>query len=100
MGVLQLSYELCLGLEPAHEIWPVDKLGPDHLDRYLPAHRGLVGPVDDSEVALPHPLPQLIPAHCPDRAGTDERRRQSVGDQWSDLPRQIQRSVLIQDALL
>ena len=64
VGVLQLSYELCLGLEPAHEIWPVDKLGPDHLDRYLPAHRGLVGPVDDPEVAFSHLFSQLIAPHC------------------------------------
>ena len=78
MGVLEPRDQPSLGLEAADELGLVDELGTDHLDRHLPAHRRLVGAVDDAEVALADLLPQLVTPHRPAESARRHRRRQPV----------------------
>ncbi len=60
--VLELRDELCLGLEATDEGGLVDELGADDLDRHLAADRGLIGAVDDAEVAGADLLAKLVAA--------------------------------------
>ena len=66
VGVLQQGDQMGFRFETAHELGAVDELGADHLHRHLPTHRRLIGPIDDPEIARPHPLPQLITPHRAD----------------------------------
>src|SRR5262249_34860249 len=72
--MLELSYQLRLRLEPAHERRLVDEFGPDDLDRHLASDRVLVGAIDDAEFATANLLAELVPPHgAPECAGRNRR---------------------------
>ena len=102
VGVLQLGHDLRLALEPAHESRLVGVLGADHFDRHLAAHRRLVRPIDQPEVALAERLAQLVAAHRSslhrprNRWRRPVQRGQVVGGAGDD---QVQQGILVQDAL-
>ena len=74
--MLELRDLLRLRLEPADERWLVDELRTDGLDCHLTPNRGLVGAVDDAEVAPADLLTELVPAHrATGRTGQDGRRQ-------------------------
>ena len=60
VGVLQASHELRLSVEAPDELGIVGEFRSRHLDRYLTAHSGLFGAVDDSKTAFPDVLDQLV----------------------------------------
>ena len=81
--MLEPGDELRLGLEPADELGVVGELGPDHLDRHLPADRRLVGAVDDAEATAACPFAQL---EATDGSGKARQcRRNPVGTQRGKL---------------
>jgi hypothetical protein len=61
--MLELRYQLGLGLEAADERRVVDQLGTDDLDRDLPPDRRLVRAIDDAEVTAADLLAQLVAAN-------------------------------------
>ena len=86
--MLELGDLLRLRLESANERWLVDELRPDGLDRHLTPDRGLVGAVDDAEVAAADLLAELVPAHrAAERTGQDGRR-QAVDSQGREVGRE------------
>ena len=60
MGVLDAGHQLGLGFEALDEAGVVGQLGPHDLDRHLPPHAGLHGPVDGPEGPLADDLRQLV----------------------------------------
>ena len=83
--MLELGDQLRLGLEAADERRPVGQLGADHLDRHLPADRGLVRAKDDAEVAAADLLAELVAPHrAAERAGRD-RGRQPIDPQRREV---------------
>src|SRR6266508_2362591 len=86
--MLELGDLLRLRLESADERWLVDELRPDGLDCHLTPDRGLVGAVDDAEVAAADLLAELVPAHrATERTGQDGRR-QAVDSQGREVGRE------------